>query len=373
MGEDFNYAREFNKLNLADVKKDIKNLLTTSLDWWPADWGHYGGLMIRLAWHSAGTYRVTDGRGGSASGTIRFPPLSSWPDNANLDKARRLLWPIKKKYGRSISWADLMVLTGNVALESMGFKTFGFAGGREDVFEPDDFNWGPETEWFADERFSQDGKQLKGALGATQMGLIYVNPEGPNGNPDPVAAAHHIRIAFARMAMNDEETVALIAGGHTLGKSHGAHKSGDCVGPEPEAAALEEQGLGWKNKCGKGKGADTVTSGIEGAWTTTPIQWSHGYFTNLFKFEWELIKGPGGAHQWTPKGIKPTVPDAHDPAKSHRPMMLTTDLSMIKDPKYRVISKRFLDNPKEFELAFAKAWYKLDAPGYGPPFPFAGS
>jgi catalase-peroxidase len=366
MGEDFDYAKEFAKVDLATLKQDIKKVLTTSQDWWPADWGHYGGLMIRLAWHSAGTYRITDGRGGSASGTIRFPPLSSWPDNANLDKARRLLWPIKKKYGRSVSWADLMILAGNVSLESMGFKTFGFGGGREDVYEPDDFNWGPETKWLTDERFSKDKKELKGVVGATEMGLIYVNPEGPGRNPDPLAAAEHIRLAFARMAMNDEETVALIAGGHTLGKAHGAHKPGDCVGPEPEGAPIEAQGMGWKNKCGKGKGGDTVTSGIEGAWTSTPIQWSHEYLTSLFKFEWELVKGPGGAHQWQPKGVQPNVPDAHDPSKKHLPMMLTTDLSLVKDPKYRVISERFMKNPKEFEQAFAKAWFKLTHRDMGP-------
>ena len=366
MGADFNYAEAFSKLDLAAVKQDIKTLLTNSREWWPADWGHYGGLMIRLAWHSSGTYRVTDGRGGSASGTIRFPPLGSWPDNANLDKARRLLWPVKKKYGNSLSWADLMVLAGNVSLESMGFKTFGFGGGREDVYEPDDFNWGPETEWLADERFTKDGKDLKGAVGATQMGLIYVNPEGPGGKPDPVAAAHHIRIAFARMAMNDEETVALIAGGHTLGKSHGAHKPTKCVGPEPAAAGVEEQGLGWMNKCGSGKGVDTVTSGIEGAWTSTPIRWSHEYLENLFKYEWKLIEGPGGAHQWEPIGLNPTVPDAHDPSKRHLPMMLTTDLSLVQDPEYRKISQRFHDDPQLFEQAFAKAWFKLTHRDMGP-------
>jgi len=364
--EGFDYGEAFSKLNLAVVKKDIETALTTSQDWWPADYGHYGGLMIRLAWHSAGTYRVTDGRGGGGAGTIRFAPLNSWPDNANLDKARRLLWPVKKKYGRSLSWADLMILSGNVALESMGFKTLGFGGGREDVFEPTDINWGPETEWLADERFSEDGTTLKEGLGATQMGLIYVNPEGPGGEPDPVAAADHIRVSFARMAMNDEETVALIAGGHTLGKSHGAHKPSDCVGPEPEAAPIEEQGLGWKNRCGTGHGADTVTSGLEGAWTGTPITWSHGFFSNLFKYEWELVKGPGGAHQWSPKGIEPTVPDAHDPSKTHLPMMLTTDLALKMDPAYRVISERFLKNPREFEAAFARAWFKLTHRDMGP-------
>ena len=352
--EDFDYARAFSKLDLPTLKKDIEEVLTTSQDWWPADYGHYGGLMIRLAWHSAGTYRVTDGRGGSASGTIRFAPLNSWPDNANLDKARRLLWPIKKKYGRSLSWADLMVLSGNVALESMGFKTLGFGGGREDVFEPTDINWGPETEWLADERFSQDGKELAKPLGATQMGLIYVNPEGPRGKPDPLAAAHHIRVAFGRMAMNDEETVALIAGGHTLGKAHGAGP-GKHVGPEPEAAPLEEQGLGWKNSYKSGKGADTITSGLEGAWTSSPARWSQGYFNNLFKHEWVLTKSPAGAQQWTPKDAPKTVPDAHDPTKRHRPIMFTTDLALIKDPAYLAISKRFHEKPQEFEAAFAIA------------------
>jgi catalase-peroxidase len=370
----FDYGKEFSKLDLATVKKDIETTLKTSQDWWPADFGHYGGLMIRLAWHSAGTYRVTDGRGGAASGTIRFAPLNSWPDNANLDKARRLLWPLKKKYGRSLSWADLMILTGNVALESMGFKTFGFGGGREDVYEPTDINWGPETEWLADERFSADGKELKKPLGATQMGLIYVNPEGPGGKPDPKAAAEHIRIAFGRMAMNDEETVALIAGGHTLGKAHGAHKPSECIGPEPEAAPPEEQGLGWKNKCGTGKGADTVTSGLEGAWTMTPAKWSHDYFANLLNLEWELTKSPGGAQQWTPKGAgTQNVPDAHDPKKTHKPMMLTTDLALKEDPKYRVISQRFHDKPEEFEAAFAKAWFKLTHRDMGPYVRLLGS
>jgi catalase-peroxidase len=362
----FDYAQAFRALDLVAVKEDIGKVLTTSQDWWPADYGHYGGLMIRLAWHSAGTYRTGDGRGGAGAGTIRFAPLNSWPDNANLDKARRLLWPVKKKYGRSLSWADLIILSGNVALESMGFQTLGFGGGREDVYEPTDINWGPETQWLADERFSADGKALKKNLGATQMGLIYVNPEGPGGNPDPVAAAHRIRLTFGRMAMNDEETVALIAGGHTLGKAHGAAKASECVGPEPEAAPIEEQGLGWKNRCGTGKGADTITSGLEGAWTSTPVRWSHGFFTNLFKYEWELVKGPGGAQQWSPKGIQPTVPDAHDASKRHKPMMLTTDLALKADPQYRVISQRFLDNPKEFEAAFASAWFKLTHRDMGP-------
>ncbi len=362
---DFDYAAAFNSLDLPTVKQDVEQCLTTSQDWWPADWGHYGGLMIRLAWHSAGTYRVTDGRGGSRSGTIRFAPLNSWPDNANLDKARRILWPVKKKYGRNLSWADLMVLAGNVAFESMGFETFGFGGGRTDVYEPTDINWGPETEWLADARFGDDGKTLDEMLGASQMGLIYVNPEGPGGNPDPLLAAHHIRVTFARMGMNDEETVALIAGGHTLGKTHGAAKTSH-VGPEPEAAPLEEQGLGWSNSHGTGRGKDTITSGLEGAWTYTPIEWSHGYFENLFKYEWELTKSPAGAKQWTPKDAPATVPDAHDPALSHKPMMLTTDLSLKFDPIYKEISKRFYENPEEFNLAFAKAWYKLTHRDMGP-------
>jgi catalase-peroxidase len=363
---DFDYAAEFEKLDLAAVKQDIVKVLTTSQEWWPADYGHYGGLMIRLAWHSAGTYRVTDGRGGAASGTIRFAPLNSWPDNANLDKARRLLWPIKQKYGRSLSWADLMVLTGNVAFESMGFKTFGFGGGREDVYEPTDINWGPETEWLADKRVSEDG-QLKQPLGAAQMGLIYVNPEGPNGKPDPLAAAQHIRMTFGRMSMNDEETVALIAGGHTLGKAHGAAPPAQNVGREPEAATIEEQGLGWKNKHGTGKGGDTITSGLEGAWTYTPVKWSHDYLNNLYNYEWELTKSPGGAQQWTPKGdTERKVPDAHDPSKTHKPMMLTTDLALKVDPIYGPISKRFKEHPEEFEAAFAKAWYKLTHRDMGP-------
>jgi len=367
LDESYDYAAEFAKLDLAAVKRDIEKVLTTSQDWWPADYGHYGGLMIRLAWHSAGTYRVIDGRGGAASGTIRFAPLNSWPDNANLDKARRLLWPIKKKYGRSLSWADLMVLTGNVALESMGFKTFGFGGGREDVYDPTDINWGPETKWLADERFSEDGKTLAKPLGAVQMGLIYVNPEGPHGKPDPAAAAEHIRIAFGRMSMNDEETVALIAGGHTLGKAHGAASSAKYVGPEPEAAAIEEQGLGWKNAHGSGKGGDAITSGLEGAWTYTPVKWSHDYFNNMYDYEWELTKSPGGAQQWTPKGdTGRTVPDAHDPAKGHKPMMLTTDLALKVDPVYGPITKRFHEHPEEFQAAFAKAWFKLTHRDMGP-------
>lgn len=365
--DDFDYAKAFSKLDLDEVKQDIETVLTTSQDWWPADYGHYGGLMIRLAWHSSGTYRVTDGRGGAGSGIIRFAPLNSWPDNANLDKARRLLWPVKKKYGRSLSWADLIVLSGTVALESMGFKTIGFGGGREDIYEPTDINWGPETEWLADERFSKDGKTLANPLGATQMGLIYVNPEGPNGAPDPLAAAHHIRVTFGRMAMNDEETVALIAGGHTFGKAHGAASVGKHLGPEPEAAPLEAQGLGWKNTYGSGKGADTITSGLEGAWTYTPVQWSHDYLANLFEYEWELIEGPGGGKQWTPKGdTQRRVPDAHDPSKSHKPMMFTTDLALITDPEYKKISKRFYEHPQEFEAAFARAWFKLTHRDMGP-------
>jgi catalase-peroxidase len=367
MGEDFSYAEEFSKLDLAAVKKDIRELMTTSQDWWPADYGHYGPLFIRMAWHSAGTYRVADGRGGAGYGTQRFAPLNSWPDNANLDKARRLLWPIKQKYGNKISWADLMVLTGNVALESMGFETFGFGGGREDVWEPqEDIYWGPETTWLGDKRYSGD-RDLENPLAAVQMGLIYVNPEGPNGKPDPIAAAKDIRETFARMAMNDEETVALIAGGHTFGKAHGAGPA-DNVGPEPEAASIEEQGLGWKNKFGKGNAGDTITSGLEGAWTSTPAQWSHSYFENLFAHEWELTKSPAGAQQWTPKGdaAKGTVPDAHDPNKSHAPIMFTTDLALKMDPEYAKISKRFHENPKEFEKAFAKAWYKLTHRDMGP-------
>ncbi|WP_417388101.1 catalase/peroxidase HPI [Gimesia sp.] len=368
MGEDFNYAAEFQKLDLAAVKKDIKELMTTSQDWWPADYGHYGPLFIRMAWHSAGTYRVTDGRGGASDGTQRFAPLNSWPDNANLDKARRLLWPIKQKYGRKISWADLMVLTGNCALESMGFKTFGFAGGREDVWEPQkDVYWGPESEWLGDKRYSGD-RELENPLAAVQMGLIYVNPEGPNGKPDPLAAARDIRDTFGRMAMNDEETVALIAGGHTFGKAHGAASPKGNVGPEPEGASLAEQGLGWKNKYKKGNAGDTITSGLEGAWTSTPTQWSNGYFDNLFGYEWELVKSPAGAYQWTPKeaSAKGTVPDAHDPEKSHAPMMFTTDLALRMDPAYGKISKRFHENPDEFAAAFAKAWYKLTHRDMGP-------
>jgi catalase-peroxidase len=367
LGADFDYAAEFQKLDLDALKKDIATMLTTSQDWWPADWGNYGPLFIRLAWHSAGTYRVSDGRGGSADGTIRFAPLNSWPDNASLDKARRLLWPIKQKYGAKISWADLMILTGNVALESMGFKTFGFAGGRVDVFEPQgDVFWGPESEWLGDKRFS-DQRELANPLAASQMGLIYVNPEGPNGNPDPLLAAKDIRTTFSRMAMNDEETVALIAGGHTLGKVHGAADPRKYVGPEPEAAPLEDQGLGWKNTFGTGKGADTITSGLEGAWTNTPTDWSQGYFRNLFGFEWELTKSPAGAQQWKPKGdAGRNVPDAHVPSKLNQPMMLTTDLALITDPAYRKISEHFRQNPTEFNEAFARAWYKLTHRDMGP-------
>ena len=369
LGDEFNYAEEFKKLDLAAVKKDLAELMTTSQDWWPADYGNYGPLFIRMAWHSAGTYRVHDGRGGAGYGTLRFAPLNSWPDNANLDKARRLLWPIKQKYGQKISWADLMVLTGNVALETMGFKTFGFAGGRADVWEPqEDIFWGPESTWLGDKRYSQEGRKLAKPLAAVQMGLIYVNPEGPNGKPDPLASAKDIRETFARMAMDDEETVALIAGGHTFGKAHGAAKPEGNVGPEPEGAPLEEQGLGWKNKHGKGNGADTITSGLEGAWTSTPAAWSHGYFTNLFAFEWEMTKSPAGATQWVPKGGagKGLVPDAHDKTKRHQPIMFTTDIALRMDPAYEKISRRFLENPKAFETAFAKAWYKLTHRDMGP-------
>lgn len=364
----FNYAEEFKKLDLEALKKDLNTLLTTSQDWWPADYGNYGPLFIRMAWHSAGTYRVTDGRGGASYGTQRFAPLNSWPDNANLDKARRLLWPIKQKYGQKISWADLMVLAGNVSLENMGFKTFGFAGGREDVWEPqEDIYWGPESKWLGDKRYTGDRK-LEKPLAAVQMGLIYVNPEGPNGKPDPLAAAKDIRETFARMAMNDEETVALIAGGHTFGKAHGAANPEKNVGPEPEGADISEQGLGWKNKFGKGNGADTITSGLEGAWTTTPTKWSNGYFDSLFGYEWELTKSPAGAQQWRPKDkdANETVPDAHIPKKSHAPMMFTTDIALKVDPVYAKISKRYHENPKEFAEAFAKAWYKLTHRDMGP-------
>jgi catalase-peroxidase len=367
MGEGFNYAEEFKKLDLQALKKDLYALMTDSQEWWPADYGHYGGLFIRMAWHSAGTYRIGDGRGGAGSGTQRFAPLNSWPDNINLDKARRLLWPIKQKYGRKISWADLMILAGNCALESMGFKTFGFAGGREDVWEPEeDIYWGSETEWLGDKRYSGD-RELENPLAAVQMGLIYVNPEGPNGNPDPVASGRDVRETFARMAMNDEETVALVAGGHTFGKSHGA---GDAtlVGPEPEAAGIEEMGLGWKSSFGSGKGGDTIGSGIEGAWKPNPIQWDMGYLKVLFKYEWELVKSPAGAHQWLAKDVaeEDMVVDAHDPSKKHRPMMTTADLSLRYDPIYEPIARRYLQNPDEFADAFARAWFKLTHRDMGP-------
>jgi len=368
MDKAFNYAEEFKSLDLDGVIKDLHALMTTSQDWWPADYGHYGPFFIRMAWHSAGTYRIADGRGGAGSGAQRFAPLNSWPDNVSLDKARRLLWPIKQKYGRKISWADLMVLAGNVALESMGFKTFGFGGGREDVWEPEeDAYWGPEGKWLGDERYSGD-RDLANPLAAVQMGLIYVNPEGPNGKPDPVAAIRDIRETFARMAMNDEETVALIAGGHTFGKAHGAADPGKYVGPEPEAAAIEEQGFGWKNTFGSGKGVDTISSGLEGAWTTNPVQWDNNYFHNLFSYEWELTKSPAGAYQWTPKSgsAAGTVPDAHDPSKRHALMMFTTDLALKADPSYAKISKHFHENPQEFADAFAKAWFKLTHRDMGP-------
>jgi catalase-peroxidase len=367
MGKGFHYAREFKGLDYKALKKDLVKVMTNSQDWWPADFGHYGPFFIRMAWHSAGTYRVADGRGGAGGGQQRFEPLNSWPDNANLDKARRLLWPIKQKYGRKISWADLMVLTGNVALESMGFKTFGFAGGREDDWEADLVYWGPEMKWLDDKRYSGD-RQLEKPLAAVQMGLIYVNPEGPNGNPDPLAAAKDIRETFGRMAMNDEETVALIAGGHTFGKAHGARKPAGCVGPEPAAAGIEEQGFGWTNKCGTGNAGDTITSGLEGAWSVNPIAWTTQYLDNLFAFEWVKTKSPAGAVQWIPKdGQAATlVPDAHDAAKRHPPVMMTTDLSLKMDPAYREISLRFKENPEEFQLAFAKAWYKLTHRDMGP-------
>ena len=368
MESGFNYADEFEKLDLAAVKKDLEVALTTSQEWWPADYGHYGPLIIRMAWHSAGTYRIADGRGGACSGTLRFAPLNSWPDNANLDKARRLLWPVKQKYGRGISWADLMILAGNVALESMGFKTFGFAGGRDDVWEPEgDIYWGPESEWLGDKRYTGD-RELENPLGAVQMGLIYVNPEGPNGKPDPLAAARDIRETFARMAMNDEETVALIAGGHTFGKAHGAADASKYVGPEPEGASIEEQGLGWKNSFGTGNGAATITSGLEGAWTKNPIRWDNNYFENLFGYEWELVKGPGGAQQWAPKdsSAQGSVPDAHDSSKRHAPMMFTTDIALRLDPAYEKISRRFYEHPEQFAEAFAKAWYKLTHRDMGP-------
>jgi catalase-peroxidase len=369
MGEAFDYAEAFKSLDLEAVKQDLFALMTTSQAWWPADYGHYGPFFIRMAWHSAGTYRIGDGRGGAASGTQRFAPLNSWPDNANLDKARRLLWPIKQKYGRKLSWADLMILTGNCALESMGFKTFGFGGGREDIWEPEeDIYWGPEDTWLGgNKRYSGD-RQLEKPLGAVQMGLIYVNPEGPNGNPDPLASARDIRETFARMAMNDEETVALIAGGHTFGKTHGAADPSKYVGAEPEGASLEEQGLGWKNSFGSGNAGDTITSGLEGAWTTEPAKWDNNFFDNMFRYEWELVKSPAGASQWAPKdpAAAGIVPDAHDPSKRHAPMMLTTDLALKMDPIYAPISKRFHENPEAFADAFAKAWYKLTHRDMGP-------
>lgn len=374
MGADFDYGEAFASLDLDVVKADIAAVLTASQDWWPADYGTYAPFFIRMAWHSSGTYRVADGRGGAGGGQQRFEPLNSWPDNGNLDKARRLLWPVKQKYGSAISWADLMVLTGNVALESMGFKTFGFAGGRQDDWEPDLVYWGPEQEFMADERYKGDRK-LDNPLAAVQMGLIYVNPEGPNGNPDPLLAAVDIRETFGRMAMNDEETVALIAGGHSFGKAHGAHKPEECVGPAPAAAAIEEQGLGWKNNCGKGHSEDTVTSGLEGAWTVTPTQWSMNYLQNLFTFEWEQTRSPAGAVQWIPKdgAASNLVPDAHVAGKRHAPIMFTTDLSLKFDPSYREISQRFLKNPAEFELAFAKAWFKLTHRDMGPRARYVGN
>ena len=372
-GDNFDYATAFESIDLQSLKSDIEDTLTQSQDWWPADWGHYGGLMIRLAWHTAGTYRIHDGRGGADGGQHRFEPLNSWPDNANLDKARRLLWPVKQKYGRSLSWADLMVLVGNVALESMGFETLGFSGGRADEWEADLVYWGPETEMLAsDKRYDKNGKLIK-PMGAVQMGLIYVNPQGPMGNNDPLAAAEHMRESFGRMAMNDEEIVALVAGGHTLGKAHGAH-SGSCVGAEPAGASIEEQGLGWKNKCGTGKGADTMTSGLEGAWTSTPTKWSILYLENLFRFDWKQTKSPAGATQWIPtdESASALVPDAHDPSLRHAPIMFTTDIALRKDPGFREISSHFLENPKEFDLAFAKAWFKLTHRDLGPSSRYIG-
>ncbi|WP_436790134.1 catalase/peroxidase HPI [Yinghuangia sp. YIM S10712] len=372
-GADFDYAEAFKSLDLPAVKRDIAEVLTTSQDWWPADFGHYGPFMVRMAWHSAGTYRISDGRGGAGAGQQRFAPLNSWPDNGNLDKARRLLWPVKQKYGRNLSWADLLILAGNVALESMGFKTFGFGGGRADVWEPDeDVYWGPETTWLGDERYTGD-RELEDPLGAVQMGLIYVNPEGPNGNPDPLAAARDIRETFRRMAMNDEETVALIAGGHTFGKTHGAGPA-ESVGPDPEAAPIEAQGLGWANSFGTGKGGDTITSGLEGIWTSTPTKWDNSFFETLFAYEWELFQSPAGANQWRPKNGAGagTVPDAHDPSKTHAPTMLTTDLSLRFDPAYEQISRRFLENPDEFADAFARAWFKLTHRDMGPVVRYLG-
>jgi catalase-peroxidase len=366
MDPDFDYAEEFASLDVEALKRDVFDVMRTSQDWWPADYGHYGPLFIRMSWHSAGTYRIADGRGGGGSGAQRFAPLNSWPDNASLDKARRLLWPVKQKYGKKISWADLLVFAGNCAMESMGFKTYGFAFGREDVWEPEEIFWGPEDTWLGDERYSGD-RELTGPFGAVQMGLIYVNPEGPNGTPDPMAAARDIRETFGRMAMNDEETVALIAGGHTFGKCHGAVDP-SCLGPEPEGAPIEQQGLGWRNTCGSGKGADALTSGLEGAWTYEPTKWDNGFFDNLFGYDWELTTSPAGAHQWTPTdpSARDKVPDAHDPSKRHAPIMLTTDLALKLDPVYGPISKRFHENPEEFALAFAKAWFKLLHRDMGP-------
>ncbi len=374
LAPDFDYAAAFSKLDLDAVKKDLVAVMRTSQDWWPADYGHYGPFFIRMSWHSAGTYRAVDGRGGADGGMQRFAPLNSWPDNASLDKAQRLLLPIKQKYGAALSWADLMVLAGTVAMEDMGFKILGFAGGREDGWQPERVDWGPETEWLGDQRHSGQ-RTLGKPFGATQMGLIYVNPEGPNGKPDPIAAAHDIRQAFGRMGMNDEETAALIAGGHTFGKTHGAHKPGGCVGPEPEAASLEEQGLGWTNKCGSGKGADTVTSGLEGAWTVSPAQWTHNFLQNLYGFEWVQSKSPAGAIQWIPADGQAAnlVPDAHDPAKRHAPVMLTTDLSLKEDPAYRKVTEHWLNNPAEFEAAFARAWFKLTHRDMGPATRYLGS
>ncbi|WP_434361116.1 catalase/peroxidase HPI [Parasalinivibrio latis] len=374
MGSNFDYAAAFNSLDLKQVKKDIETVMTTSQDWWPADYGHYGPFFIRMAWHAAGTYRTHDGRGGAGGGQQRFDPLNSWPDNGNLDKARRLLWPVKQKYGQSLSWADLMALTGNVALESMGFKTFGYAGGREDDWEPDFVYWGPETKFLTDERRDNKGK-LKGPLAAVEMGLIYVNPEGPGGKPDPLLAAEDIRMSFGRMAMNDEEIVALIAGGHTFGKAHGAHKPGDCLDAEPAAAGIEEQGLGWKNRCGTGSGSDTVTSGLEGAWTVTPTQWTTNYLDNLFNFNWIKTKSPAGATQWVPDSdaAAQLVPDAQDPTKRHAPIMFTTDIALKEDPGFREIAERFRQDPSQFELAFAKAWFKLNHRDLGPRARYLGS
>ena len=375
MDQSFNYAEEFKSLDLAAVKKDLVDLMTESQDWWPADFGHYGPFFVRMAWHSAGTYRIADGRGGAGSGTQRFAPLNSWPDNGNLDKARLLLWPVKKKYGKKISWADLLILTGNCALESMGFETFGFAGGREDVWEPEqDIYWGSESEWLGDKRYTDD-RNLENPLGAVQMGLIYVNPEGPNGNPDPIAAARDIRETFGRMAMNDEETVALIAGGHTFGKTHGAADPNKYVGREPAAAGIEEQSMGWKNTFGSGNAGDTITSGLEGTWSTSPTKWNNNFFENLFGYEWELTKSPAGAYQWKPKdgAGAGTVPDAHDPSKSHTPIMLTTDLSLIEDSAYAKISRRFFENPDQFTDAFARAWFKMTHRDMGPVTRYLGA